>query len=205
VTTDGITCTKTSGCDKIGSHISTSFIKEHYINCGNCWSVDVKAKACATNRAAHKHYYCICGKTCTGSARTQAAAAARNTSNNSSSGGGSGSGSSGSGGGSSGSSSSGGSCSKQGSHTSIDWIKSRYSNCVNCGKKTGSDGKTVYYCYCGSGCTGSSGGSSSSGGKSGGSSSSSSGSGVKVCKTKKVCKKWIGSYHCADWQEVCVK
>ncbi len=49
-----------------------------------------------------------------------------------------------------------GSCKKQGSHTSIDWIKKRHKNCGNCGTQKGSKGETVYYCYCGDGCKNSS-------------------------------------------------
>ena len=47
-----------------------------------------------------------------------------------------------------------GSCEKQGSSVSISKITSKYKNCVNCGTKKDSKGKTVYYCYCGDGCKG---------------------------------------------------
>ncbi len=55
-----------------------------------------------------------------------------------------------------------GSCTKQGSSTSIDWIKKKYKNCTNCGTQKDKKGKTVYYCYCGDGC-GASNGSSAKG------------------------------------------
>ena len=48
-----------------------------------------------------------------------------------------------------------GSCKKQGSSYSIAAITSRYKNCVNCGTQMNGN-KTVYYCYCGDGCKGSS-------------------------------------------------
>ena len=48
-----------------------------------------------------------------------------------------------------------GSCTKQGSSVSIATITSKYKNCVNCGTQKNGN-KTVYFCYCGDGCGGSS-------------------------------------------------
>ncbi|MBP5343878.1 MAG: hypothetical protein J6Y85_02235 [Alphaproteobacteria bacterium] len=64
VGTNSSSNTNTSSCSKQGSHISASYIRDHYKNCNKCWSEDVKAGQCKKNKKAHKHYYCNCGAGC---------------------------------------------------------------------------------------------------------------------------------------------
>lgn len=138
-----------------GSHNSINYIRKHYKNCTQCREEVIPAGKCAKVKGKHKHYYCMCdvcddnsknavkAQAGVSSARqvstskaqkAQATVAkAEKVATKSS-----------------------GSCKKQGSHTSIDWIKKRHKNCGNCGTQKGSKGETVYYCYCGDGCKNSS-------------------------------------------------
>ena len=127
-----------------GSHDSINYIKRHYKNCTQCREEVIPAGKCAKVKGKHKHYYCMCDSCDSGKGVSPSKAEAQKTevavaikaekvATKSS-----------------------GSCKKQGSHTSIDWIKKRHKNCGNCGTQKGSKGETVYYCYCGDGCKNSS-------------------------------------------------
>ena len=138
------TSSKSSGsCTKQGSHDSINYIKSHYKNCNNCWSEDVAAGKCSKNRNAHKHHYCNCGTRCAGAPKTSSSSNKSSSSNTTSS-------------------KSSGSCTKQGSHDSINYIKSHYQNCNSCWSEDVAAGKCSknkqahkhYYCNCGTGCAG---------------------------------------------------
>jgi len=128
-----------ASCQKQGSSVSIATIQKKYKNCVNCGTQrDSKGKTV---------YYCYCGTGCSVKAQASSSSSkvATTVKNNSSSANKTSSTSS--------SVKTSGSCKKQGSSVSIATIQKKYSNCVNCGTQKDSKGKTVYYCYCGNGCS----------------------------------------------------